>query len=144
MNSLSFFVQGEPKGQPRARAFARKFGNKFMARMYDPGTAEAWKSCIAAGIKGKIPSQPFIGPIALDIRFFFPRPKSHFRKAGLKPTAPSHHSQKPDCDNAAKAVMDALTILGLWSDDKQVCRLSVSKNYAQQPGAEISVREICE
>jgi hypothetical protein len=40
---ISIFVHGEPKGQPRPRAFAR--GG--MVRMYDPATAEGWKSAIA-------------------------------------------------------------------------------------------------
>lgn len=137
---LHLIVNGIPKGQPRPRAFSR--GG--MTRVYDPGTAEGWKSQIAIAFKDGAPFDftPFDGPVHLTIRFYFPRPKSHFRKAGIKDTAPSMVTTKPDADNAAKAVMDALTTLGLWQDDAQVTGLLVRKLYADgHPGAAIEIRE---
>lgn len=129
--TISFFAQGIPKGQPRPRAFARKFGDKFSARMYDPGTAEGWKQCVAVAAKSNPPMEPFSGPVILSLRFWMPRPKNHFRSNGnLKEGAPQWHTGKPDADNFAKAVMDALTVLGTWRDDSQVCDLRVTKNYA--------------
>ena len=40
---LTFFVEGDPKGQPRARACIR--GKH--AGVYDPGTSDNWKMCVA-------------------------------------------------------------------------------------------------
>lgn len=141
MKSLSFFVAGIPKGQPRPRAFARKMGNRFVARVYDDGTAENWKSQIAVafkqagGIEAKIE-----GPVSMQLSFRFPRPKSHFRSNGeLKPNAPRYHVVKPDSDNCEKAVMDALTQLGVWRDDSQVCIKTSEKIYTDEPGAQILV-----
>ena len=51
----------------------------------------------------------------------------------LKPNAPKWHTDKPDRDNADKAVLDALTNLGLWGDDKQVCDGRIRKFYVR-PG----------
>ncbi len=139
-------VYGIPKAQPRARAFAMKIGGKFSARMYDAGTAEAWKSDIARAFEEfqlvPIPS----GPVRATITFIFPRPKSHYRTgkhAGfLKPDMPTFHSGKPDRDNCEKAVLDCLTRLGFWGDDGQVCAGEVVKVYAnplEQPGAQIII-----
>lgn len=140
MRSFSFFATGEPKGQPRPRAFARKFGSKWSARVFDPGTAEGWKSQIAVAAREHI-TEPLLSPVKLEIVFNFQRPRSHFTKKGLRQTAPRYHTAKPDIDNAVKAIMDALTQLGAWHDDKQVVSLSVRKEYAV--GASIGGAAIC-
>ena len=136
----SFTAYGEPKGQPRARAFAMGRGK---VRMYDPGTAEGWKSQIAHAAQDFIPPTPHQGPLLLTLCFLFPRPKAHFRANGLlKETAPLWVEKKPDIDNAAKAVMDALTMLGMWDDDKQVASVSKLKRYImndERAGCEITI-----
>ena len=137
--TIQLFVKGEPKGQPRARAFAR--GG--MVRMYDPGTAEGWKSAIADEWRRSAPAMPKIETaVSLTLVFFMPRPKSHFNKNGLKPAAPNWFEKKPDSDNLAKAVMDCLTQLGIWQDDDQVVILKVLKQYAaSDAGCEITVKD---
>lgn len=143
---ISFFVHGEPKGQPRPRAFARKMGNKYVARVFDAGTAESWKSAIAFEARSHKPDAPIDGPVALSIAFHFPRPKSHYRTGKradvLRDDAPKLHVGKPDADNAAKAVMDCLTQLGgFWRDDSQVAELRVWKCYNKTGGAHIEIKE---
>jgi Holliday junction resolvase RusA-like endonuclease len=138
---MSFRAQGIPKGQPRPRAFSRN-GH---ARVFDPGTAEVWKSDVAAAACPVLPATPLTGPLVLRIDFFFPRPKNHYVKAGLRTGAPLWHRSKPDADNAAKAVMDALTTLGAWEDDAQVAQLIVRKYYAadaQNTGALVTVEAL--
>ena len=143
--SFMFRANGIPKGQPRARAFAFKG----RARMYDPGTAEAWKSDIARACESmqglRLPD-----PIRLCVVFYFPRPKSHYRANGkLKDTAPRViHDQKPDVDNALKCVADALTHIGAWIDDDQVCEMIGHKRWEQPgdagPGAVITIHTLHE
>jgi Holliday junction resolvase RusA-like endonuclease len=132
--TISFFASGEPKGQPRARAFARKFGNKFSARVYDPGTAEGWKAQVAIAARPYLPVTPHTGPLEVNLTFFFPRPKKHFRTGKraheLRDDAPVFHIAKPDRDNSDKAVLDALTQLGMWGDDCQACAGRIRKLYA--------------
>jgi len=125
---VEIFVAGEPKGQPRPRAFARSG----MVRMYDPGTAEGWKSAIADEWRRSAPAMPkILTPVCLKLSFFMPRPKSHFNsKRILKPSSPKFYAKKPDADNMAKAVMDALTQLQAWEDDDQVVILKVTKQFA--------------
>jgi Holliday junction resolvase RusA-like endonuclease len=135
---IEFYAVGIPKGQPRPRAFSR--GGH--ARVFDPGTAEIWKSDIAAAVRDKLPAQPLEGPLHVDMKFYFPRPKSHFTKKGKRPEAPKWQTGKPDADNLAKAVLDALTILRVWNDDTQVCKLDVRKFYNDTacPGALIRIQ----
>lgn len=123
-------ANGIPKGQPRPRAFSR--GGK--AAVYDPGTAEGWKSAVAESAKD-LAGGSIIHPISVTLTFFMPRPKSHYRtNGGLKNAVPVFmHSSKPDADNLAKAVLDALTVIRVWQDDDQVCELEVRK-YWEQPG----------
>ena len=141
-----FFAKGVPKGQPRPRAFARQMGGKMVARVYESGTAEGWKSAVAEAAKPYLPKAPMQGPIECNITFYFPRPQSHYGKRKgelyLKPDAPQWHAQKPDVDNAIKALMDALTTLGMWMDDAQVVSMLVSKKYSETIGVTGATIEI--
>lgn len=133
MKPILFFAAGQPKGQPRPRAFARKMGDRFVARVYDAGTAEAWKSEIAAAARPFIPDEPIRVPVSLDLIFVLPRPKGHYRTgkhAGeLRPDAPLYHTAKPDFDNLAKAVSDTLTTLGFFRDDALIVDHTLTKLY---------------
>ena len=134
MSTLAFTVTGDPKGQPRPRAFARKMGAIHVARFYDSDVADEWKRAVQivvldAAIVHKWPLT--LGPVAISMAFSLPRPKSHFGAKGLKPSAPVHHSGKPDADNLAKLVMDQITKSErVWRDDSQVVSLRVEKLWA--------------
>lgn len=133
---IAFFAQGEPKGQPRPRAFAMRMGNgKFSARVFDAGTAENWKSCVAIAAKPHQRHDGLEGPKFVMLEFVFARPKSHFRsikgQLQLKDNAPKFYTAKPDVDNLAKAVLDCLTqIGGFWRDDSQIVSVLIMKRYA--------------
>lgn len=137
---LTFFVNGDPKGQPRARACRRGA----FSGVYDPGTADAWKWAVRAAAKDVWDGQQFTGPLCVNLTFYFRRPKGHYRSNGaLKDTAPDFHTTKPDRDNLDKAVMDALTTLGVWEDDCQVAEGKIRKLYASDGsvGAWVEIRE---
>jgi len=144
MNSILFYVPGLPKGQPRARAVA--FAGR--ARVYDPGTANAWKACIIEACQkamfDAMMQAPLLGPIELRIDLYFPRPKSHYLRGKLRSGLPIHVTKKPDADNVCKAAQDALTAAGIWADDAQIARLYVSKSYGTEPFSAISIKEIVE
>lgn len=138
--TIHFFAAGIPKAQPRARA--RAFG-KF-ARVYNPNTADDWKMIVRNEAKKAWDGIPLEGPLRVDLFFYFPRPKSHFRSNGtLKENAPRWHTSKPDRDNCDKAVLDCLTQLGMWKDDKQVCDGRIQKFYTvlDAPGCSIKISE---
>ena len=137
--SIAFFAYGDPKGQPRPRAFSR--GGH--ARVFDPGTAEGWKGAIAIAAKPCLPAAPISGPVSIEIAFMFARPgRLRTKKALAMTNLP--HTAKPDADNAAKAVLDALTQIGMWTDDALVSRMLVTKEYTDdgRTGAHIRIKEI--
>jgi Holliday junction resolvase RusA-like endonuclease len=131
-------VYGTPKGQPRARAFARNG----MVRMYDPATAEGWKGQVASAMRPYIPTEPYNVPMRLDIDFFMPRPKAHYRTGKhsdeLRADAPLWFASTPDIDNLWKSVGDALTQIGFWKDDSLAVAGTITKRYCNgivKPGA---------
>lgn len=150
---LTLHVSGEPVAQPRPKARAMplytngrpviKNGKQvWTARVYNPTDADPWKAEIARHAKASLPPAPIVGPITVSAHFFMPRPPSHFTSKGaLTRSAPREHRQTPDIDNLLKAVMDALTDVGLWCNDSHVCRLrDVSKRWAQKtPGVVIEI-----
>lgn len=146
MKPLSFHVLGIPKGQPRVKAFKR--GKH--AGVYDPGTADEWKLYVRAGFLKAFDEMAadatkplFAGPVSVTLNFHLPRPKGHYRSNGeLKPAAPFYHTGRPDSDNLAKAVLDALTNAGAWADDGIACVLWVSKTYGAQPGCMVKIEPL--
>jgi Holliday junction resolvase RusA-like endonuclease len=60
-------------------------------------------------------------PVSVRITFLMPRPKTVKRHT---PTVP------PDIDKLCRAVLDALTDVGVWVDDSQVVDLGATKIYA--------------
>jgi Holliday junction resolvase RusA-like endonuclease len=65
----------------------------------------------------------------------FERPKSHLRKSGVRPDAP--RLPRPDVDNIAKAVLDALQ--DVMGDDSLVGRLVVEKSYGTEARTTVRV-----
>lgn len=52
-------------------------------------------------------------------------------------------TKRPDCDNIAKAILDALNGLA-YKDDKQITYLSIEKLYGEENKIEVDLEEICE
>lgn len=138
---ITFRVDGEPKAQPRPRAYA--FHGH--ARMYDAGTSNGWKKLVSYAAKPYCHKTPLLGPLRVNLHFWFSRPKSHYGKSKGKPyikeSAPRSMTNKPDVDNLAKAVMDALTDVGMWGDDSQIIITEISKEWADDcsQGVQITV-----
>jgi Holliday junction resolvase RusA-like endonuclease len=143
--TISFFVCGEPKAQGRPRAFAFKRGDKTQVRVYDPKTAEGFKSAIATAAK-EAGIGRFEGAISLELRFNFRRPQAHFTSKGLvKESAPLFHTQRPDWDNLGKVVPDLLMAIGAVHDDAQIVRVLVTKDWAignSAGGCHITIAEL--
>jgi hypothetical protein len=76
------------------------------------------------------------GAVHLTIWAGFMVPKS-WSKAKRSECLWNPHTQKPDADNIAKAVMDGMR--GLWSDDCIVWNLTVVKFWSEKPQCTIIV-----
>jgi len=115
----SFFLDVEPMPSPRPRF--RVIG-KF-ASAYMPANYKAHTEALVAQLRS-IDCEPRAGALVVDLVCWCAKPKTS------KLTHP-----KPDIDNYAKTVMDAITKAGnLWSDDTQVVRLTAEKRWAPEGG----------
>lgn len=128
VTAYTFLVLGTPLGEPRARARGMLIGGKARARVYRDTGADVWKRAVADACADLAPPVPIDGPVAVELRFTMPRPKSRKRD--------EWHTSKPDADNLAKAVLDVMTRCGWWADDSRVALLSIWKQY-QSPGTDI-------
>jgi Holliday junction resolvase RusA-like endonuclease len=131
-------IEGEPKPQPRPRAFRR---GQFVG-VYNPTNADAWKVRCAVTAHDAC-GKPFAKAVRVALWFMMPRPASHRKKNGaLRSSAPAKHVQRPDVDNLAKAVMDALSGIA-FKDDAQVVELIVGKQWAEEAhGCIVTVEEV--
>lgn len=130
---LTFFVEGDPVAQPRVKAARR--GN--FIHIYTPPTADAWKKLVGLRAKEAVKLSKWKhdgSPLGLRLLFWMPRPKSHFRTGKfwsiLRDDAPKQHTSKPDIDNLQKAVMDAMTDAGIYSDDCLIFQTEALKAWA--------------
>lgn len=118
MQTISFFIAGQavPKGRPRFFNRGKFFGT------YTPGKTRMWEQFVQfQAVKHKPKDLPEC-PIEMQLIFTLPRPKSLPKKV-------THHTKKPDADNLAKCIKDALEGI-FFKNDSQVFSLCVNKRYA--------------
>lgn len=135
---VSFVVLGTPVGKGRPR-FARR-GN-FIAT-YTPEKTVKFEELVKFSYVYS--GQKSFGadiPLSVNIKAYFPFPKSAPKKFVALGEPPFTH--KPDCDNIAKSVLDALNGVA-FHDESQVSKLVIHKFYSQEPRTEITISEYCE
>ena len=122
---LSFRVDGEPVAQPRHRIASRgRFATAYIPKDH---AIHGWKFAIEEAARHeteRIGWVPVKGePLAVVMRFYFKQPRSNKTR---------HHVQRPDLDNLAKAVLDALHGIA-YLDDAVVDEMRLSKTWGE-PG----------
>lgn len=127
MKLLDLVIEMAPvaKGRPR---FARGIA-------YTPKATKDAEKDIRDAVKSAYAGEPYDGAVDVAVIFYIQRPKSKPRKKAEYPTG------RPDVDNYAKLVLDALNGI-VWVDDRQVVNLSCFKRYADDmasPCIEINV-----
>ena len=79
-----------------------------------------------------VPAEPITDkPIRLEVKWFFPFPKSAKKHA---PGWPRWKITRPDGDNLNKMLKDVMTDMGFWKDDALICSETVDKYYSDEPG----------
>ena len=128
--SFDVTIPGAPIGKGRPRA-TMAGGH---ARMYTPAKTRRWEMGAAAFMSERYDGAVMDGPLSLEVWAFFPRPKrldcAHKRQPCSCPCGWAHTS-KPDADNIAKAVCDALEAAGIVANDATICTLTVTKLYTE-------------
>lgn len=147
MDSITFFVPGEPKpaGSKRAFAFKRKDGSLGANVTDDCKKSKDWKSMVAFVAHEHKPDALWDGPLELELWFHIVRIKGHYRSGRnsnqLKPNAPKRPTKKPDTTKLTRAVEDALTGI-IWRDDAQVVDQHCHKVYADEYGVYVTIKQV--
>lgn len=141
MRSLSFTVFGAAQPQGSKRAVPLRRGQRF-AQVVDanPATKE-WRGLVAqvaAEAAEKAGWGMARGACVLTISVLFPRPKGHYGKRGLLPSAPDCHTKKPDTLKLGRAVEDSLTGV-VYLDDSQVVEHHLEKGYGEPARVVVTV-----
>tara|TARA_R110000868_G_C10391039_1_gene720352 strand:- start:46 stop:405 length:360 start_codon:yes stop_codon:yes gene_type:complete len=113
--------------------------------VYKAGKDRDNEATIAALAAQYRPESPITGPVSLNFVAIMPRPQSMCgvsKRTGLPLKDPQTylHTGKPDLDNLAKALLDALK--GWWQDDAQVCDLTAGKvvaAFGEQPHWKVKI-----
>jgi len=138
---ISFTIPGKPIPLKRSR-YSAKIGG-----FYDPSSKDKKQTWLQ--IAKYKPKRPLTGFIDLQITFYMPRPKSHYRTGKyshiLKANARAFHSVKPDIDNLVKYMADVIQGKDRFIlDDCQICALTTIKVYSwtNNPRTEVTIKEI--
>ena len=126
---MEFIVEGDPQGKARPR-FSQKSGTVYTpakTAKYEKLIREAF---ITAGGKA-IPADCYVKVI---IKAYFKIPKSFSKKRkALCEENFTKPAKRPDLDNCAKVVLDALNGVA-YKDDAMVTTLAVCKRYTSGAG----------
>ena len=118
---LAFRVHGEPVAQPRHRIASRgRFATAYIPKSH---AIHAWKWSIEEAAREEAERVGWVPvknqPLAISMWFQFSRSRSNKTE---------WHTQRPDLDNLAKAVLDALHGI-LFLDDSAVDNLRLRKGW---------------
>ncbi len=131
MDKLQFKIIGEPvaKGRPRFFRTPKYVGT------YTPKNTRQWEEFVRHQALKYRPEVLWEGPIMMTLGFMMPRPKSMPKKV-------IYHTKKPDVDNLAKSIKDALQGI-IYKTDSQIISLTVSKRYSpREYGVEVKLEHI--
>lgn len=140
---MIFTVQGKPQGKARARTFYNpRLGR---SQSVTPEKTVLYENLIKTCYQSAEDKKQWMNkePLMMNIKAYFEIPKSTSKKnrklmedMNLRPT------KKPDADNIAKVVCDALNGIAYY-DDAQIVTLNIVKVYTDaNPKVVVDIQEI--
>jgi len=130
---IAFQIPGEPV------AFARS-GGKGTIRFTPKRQRDFMALAQLAASRAMENQEPFAGPVEMVVRAVYLVPRSWPKK---KADAAWWRTSKPDADNIAKIISDAINTI-VFADDAQVASLTVQKMYGPLAGVTVSVAALGE
>ena len=132
---MAITIIPKPKERPRAAIIGGH------ARIFTPKTTEAYEKEIRAAWIRNNGDKPEEGPLMARIYFGLPIPKSETKANKLQMLQKKvFPTKRPDLDNMAKAVLDALNGVA-YKDDCQIVMMISKKNYAEAPYVKVILDE---
>ncbi len=130
---VKFTVYGEAKPKGSTRAFV--VNNRAVTTTNNPN-ATKWGELVAISAQQHRPDGgPYQGAVALNVVFYFARPKS------VSATKRPYHTVKPDLDKLVRNIGDALKGV-IYAEDARIVRIAAEKHYGDVPRVEIEVEQI--
>lgn len=137
MMTCDFEIEGKPVGKGRPRF--RRMGN--FVQTHTPTATADYEKLVRLRFQnagGVITDKP----VRVEIVAFFAPPKSARKKDKIEMLANRIlPEKKPDCDNIAKIILDALNKIA-YIDDSQVIELVVKKRYSAEAKVTVHIEEI--
>lgn len=137
MMMCDFEIEGKPVGKGRPRF--RRMGN--FVQTYTPEKTAEYEKLVRIRFQnagGVITDKP----VRVEITAFFAPPKSTKKRDKaemlMNKILPT---KKPDCDNIAKIILDALNQIA-YKDDSQVIELVVKKRHLAEAKVTVHIEEI--
>lgn len=136
---IDFVVFGIPVGKGRPKFSTRN--SRVIA--YTPPKTRDYETLVQKAFREQC-GQIFFedNPLKVRITAYFPIPTRTPKSLRHKMLCGEvRHVTKPDSDNVAKSVLDALNGVA-FRDDSQVCELCVSKFYDDEPRVEVGIEAL--
>jgi Holliday junction resolvase RusA-like endonuclease len=140
MSEIKFFIKCKPPrttyqaGQQILRTRAgRWFIGKNAKGHYMSTQLRRW-------VRPHAPKEPMDGALSVRLEWVFPFRKNE--KKAIKEMALYPKITKPDCDNLAKGLLDALEAEGFFINDANIWDLQVKKYYANHSGIAVKIYKI--
>lgn len=131
---IKFTVPGRPIGKQRPRV------TKYST--YTPQKTVDYENLVKWSCKNKYKDKPLTGPIRIEITFYMYIPKKTSKvrikkkcEGSILPT------KKPDWDNMAKSITDALNGIA-YEDDNQIVEAHIYKKFSMDPRAEVKITKL--
>lgn len=131
-----FEVPGEVVGKERPRV------NMYTGRVYTPKKTKDYEYLVQQYFKLKYPNYTMlIGRLKISIiaHLKIPKGTSKIKMQDMLENKISP-TKKPDIDNIAKSILDAMNGF-VFKDDNQVAKISIEKRFATEEKTEIIVEE---
>jgi len=133
---LRCVIEGAPVAKGRGRAVRAGAG----VRVITPQKTRAWEARAAGDLADAFDGETITAPVRVEVLAVKARPQRLSRRKD--PNGLIWRAAKPDADNVAKAVLDALEKSGVIRNDIQVVELVARSVYAErdgEPRVEVSV-----
>lgn len=132
----SIFIAGEVQAKQRP-----KFNGRFA---YTPKETVSYENLVKIQYQAQCGNYRYPDDVPLIVAIFVhiepPQSASNIKKTRMLNQV-EYPLKKPDVDNIAKIILDALNGIA-YRDDKQVVTLLVKKSYAGESGVGVTISEV--
>lgn len=139
---VEFTIHGAPQGKGRARTVRNRATGRSMS--YTPEKTVEYENLVRMEYQAQCGGTWFGEKTAIcaAIAAHYQIPVSESKKrSDLMELGFIRPVKKPDCDNIAKVILDALNGIA-YRDDAQIAALSVQKYYSDEPKVKVYLWEL--